>query len=380
MDRGRGLRIAIIHSFYSSRQPSGENQVVEQQVEVLTSAGHDVTLVARRTDEQEGKRAYRVRAAAAVATGRGPDPLDVLHELRPDVVVVNNLFPNYGRTWVHRWRGPIVAVMHNHRPMCAAGTFFREGAACTACLDSRNAWPAVEHGCYRNSRLATLPVALGTRFGDDPLLRRADRVVVLNQKMRAFYEQAGVDKARLVVLPNFLSRPHRAGPGGGDWLFVGRLTEEKGILPLVRQWPTSVPLTVVGSGPLLQEVVRAAPESVVLVGEQPGPRVSELMRSARGLVFPSRCFEGFPMVYLEALAAGTPVIAWEPSVVSGMVREDRTGLVAGEDAAATLFEASKSFPDLRERCRAVFDARYTRESWLASMEDLFRALIGSAAH
>jgi glycosyltransferase involved in cell wall biosynthesis len=375
----RKLRIAIVHSFYSSRQSSGENQVVDQQVDVLQKGGHTVALIARRTDDHERQWGYALRAAATVATGIGPDPIAHLDDFRPDVVLVNNLFPNYGRSWVSRWRGPIVAVMHNYRPMCAAGTFFREGEVCTECLDRRVTWPAVQHACYRDSRAATTPIAIGTKFGDDPLLVRADRVVVLNARMGDLYEQAGVDPARMRRVPNFLSRPHPAGPGGGPWLFVGRLTEEKGILPLVRQWPPGTALTIVGSGPLDEDVARAAPDGVVLLGEQPARSVSELMRSARGLVFPSRWFEGFPMVYVEALAAGTPVIAWEPSVVAGMVDEDQTGLVV-DDLERTLEEADRTFPDMRQRCRGVFEVRYTRERWLTSMEDLFHEVVGSAAH
>lgn len=378
MDDRTALRIAVVHSYYSSRQTSGENQVVDQQVDVLRSAGHTVTLVARRTDDLAGHRSYSLKAAATVATGSGPDPLVQLHDFGPDVVLVNNLFPNYGRRWVDRWSGPIVAVMHNYRAMCASGTLFRDGRVCTDCLDRRGGWPAIQHACYRGSTVATVPLAVSTKFGDDPLLRRADRVVVLNTRMRDLYERAGVDAARIRQVPNFLSRPHPAGPGGDGWLFVGRLTQEKGIVPLLRQWPEGVPLTVVGAGPLADEVARVAPAGVVLPGEQPPSHVAELMRTARGLVFPSRWFEGFPMVYLEALAAGTPVLAWEPSAVSSMVREEGTGIVV-EDLPLALATAESSFPGLRDRCRSTFVARYTREAWLANMEGLFRELVGHGA-
>ena len=69
MDDRTALRIAVVHSYYSSRQTSGENQVVDQQVDVLRSAGHTVTLVARRTDDLAGHRSYSLKAAATVATG-----------------------------------------------------------------------------------------------------------------------------------------------------------------------------------------------------------------------------------------------------------------------------------------------------------------------
>jgi glycosyltransferase involved in cell wall biosynthesis len=368
---GDGLRrIAVVHSYYSSRQPSGENQVVDQQMSALDEAGYPVALFAQRTDEHQGRWDYPLRAAARVATGLGPHPLDGLRAFKPDVVLVNNLFPNYGRNWVRRWTGPLVAVMHNHRPMCPAGTFFRDGEACTDCLASRSAKPAIRHGCYRDSRIATLPVAMGTKFGDDPVLRRADRVVVLNPSMQALYEQAGVQAGRIARIPNFIARAGEAGEGGTRWLFVGRLTAEKGILPLMREWPAGAPLDVVGSGPLRAEVERLSPPGVMLLGEQPPDRVQALMRHARGLIFPSRCFEGFPMVYLEALAAGTPLIAWDPSAAAALVREEGTGLVAG-DLRHTLHEADEAFPSMRERCRAVFDERYTRTAWLAAMESLF---------
>jgi glycosyltransferase involved in cell wall biosynthesis len=359
-------RIGVVHSFYSSRQTSGENRVVDLQVQALGEAGYSVGLFAQRTDDRERSKTYPLTAAATVASGRGPTPLAQLHEFMPDAVLVHNLFPNYGRTWVNRWDGPLIAFMHNYRPMCASGTFFRNGRVCTDCLDARSSRHAVQHACYRGSRLATLPVAAGTRFGDDPLLRRADQVVVLNRRMSELYQRVGVDDSRISVVPNFLPEPAQAGRGDGPWLFVGRLTDAKGILPLVRHWPSDAPLLVVGSGPLREDVERSAPPGVALLGEQSAERVSQLMRSARGLVFPSRWFEGFPMVYLEALAAGTPVLAWEPSVVSDLVREEGTGLVVGNLPEA-LHDAENIFPSLRRRCRVVFEERYTKEAWLRSM-------------
>ena len=370
------LRVAVVHSFYSSRQTSGENRVVEQQLESLRRRGHAVGLFAQRTDDRERSKAYPLMAAATVATGWGPNPLAELREFEPDVVYVHNLFPNFGRTWVSRWPGPLVAVMHNYRAMCAPGTFHRDGHVCTDCFEARFSGPAVRHACYRGSRLATLPVAAGVRFGADPVLRRADRIVVLNPIMRRLYRQAGVEESRIETVPNFLGDPAAPGSGEGPWLFVGRLTEAKGILDLVRTWPAGVPLVVVGSGPLRAELEQCAPPGVVLLGEQPAARVSELMRSARGLVFPSRWFEGFPMVYLEALSAGTPVLAWEPSSVAGMVREEGTGLVV-EDLSEALPLAEQTFPSMRQRCRAVYEERYTEEAWLSAIEGLFHEVMSS---
>ena len=67
-------RVAIVHSYYSSRQPSGENVAVDQQIAALTARGCDVTLVSLSTDELEQRPLYSARAALTAATGAGDDP------------------------------------------------------------------------------------------------------------------------------------------------------------------------------------------------------------------------------------------------------------------------------------------------------------------
>ena len=57
------MRIAVVHSFYDERTPSGENTVVEEQVRTLAAAGHDVRLFARHTSDLAGRPGY-LRAEA----------------------------------------------------------------------------------------------------------------------------------------------------------------------------------------------------------------------------------------------------------------------------------------------------------------------------
>lgn len=373
------MRVAVVHSYYSSRQPSGENVVVDLQVEALRRAGHEVRVCARRTDDLETSRLYPVAAALRVATGRGADPVDEIEAFDADVVHVHNLFPNYGRTWVRGLGRPVVATLHNYRPLCAAGTLFRDGNSCTLCPDSRDASHAVKYACYRDSKIATWPVAHGTRFADDPLLASAARLIMLNDDMRRQYADVGVPGERLVTVPNFV--PAAPEPGlhdGGFWLFVGRLSEEKGILPLVREWPDGPKLLVVGSGPLADELARSTGPTVELLGQLPNAEVRRLLGAARGLVFPSLWPEGLPTIYLEALAAGTPVLASPQSVVGRLVVEEGTGLVAHGPVADDLARADEVFPGLHEQCRAAFEASYTEKAWVSAVEGVYAAARGVA--
>ncbi len=375
---GGPLRIVVVHSYFSSRQPSGENVVVDLQVAALRAAGHDVHVVSRSTDELEQHRSYPLRAGLRVATGRGDSPLEEITSLRPDVVHVHNLFPNLGSRWVDVLDLPLVVTLHNYRPICPGTLLFRDGAECTQCPDSGTTWRSVRHGCFKGSRVQTLPVALGTRFADDRLLRRADRIVTLNDAMRDTYASYGVPSERMVTVPNFVA-PSSAPPVDREdlWLFVGRLTREKGILELVRRWPSGRRLVVVGAGPDEDEARSLAGPDVEFLGQRAHDDVVGLMRRARGLVFSSLWPEGLPTVYLEALAAGLPVLSWPQSIVGTLVARDRTGRVVGDDLAADLAAADEQFAGLSSHCRDVFDELYSERAWVAAIDRLYRSVLGS---
>ncbi|WP_208899720.1 glycosyltransferase family 4 protein [Streptomyces incarnatus] len=371
------MKIAVVHSFYTAGKPSGENALVRDQVRALGAAGHDVELFAAHTDELARDPFYPLRAAARVASGRGNSPLAALRAYAPDVVHVHNLFPNFGRSWVRHWTGPLVATLHNYRPMCAAATLYRAGAVCTRCPDG-DSWASLRYGCYRDSRAATLPLAWAGRrgIGADPLLARADRLVLNSRLSQRTYRRAGLPAERLTLVPNFVDAP---GPGedqGGDtgrWLVAARLSAEKGVLELLRQWPDHEPLDVIGDGELLAECRAAAPASVRFLGQLDRAELCRRMPSWRGLIFPSRWYEVQPCVQIEALAAGLPTLAFEGSSVAESVREHGTGLVTqwDEPLAPVLQEAAARFPSLRAHCRQVYADHYTERAWLSRITGVY---------
>lgn len=377
------MRIAVVHSYYSNRVPSGENIVVDLQVDALRRAGHDVRVISRRQQDVENSKLYPLVTALGVAANRGPSPVAELDEFDPDIVHVHNLFPNFGRRWAERYGSRLVTTIHNYRPLCAASTLLRDGRSCTLCPDQHSVLPALKYRCFKDSVVATLPVAVGMKFEHDPLLAAAARIITINDDMRSRYAAIGLPDHKLVTVPNFAPAAPTMGTHGGDergqfWLFVGRITHEKGILPLVRDWPDGPRLTVVGSGPLDEDLRRIAGPTVEILGQRSPSEVSALMAAARGLVFPSIWPEGLPTVYLEALATGLPVIAGERSIVGQLVERDGTGIVMSGSVAADIERADRGFPGLTAHCRNVFQRHYTEAAWLGAIQDVYGDVLAMA--
>lgn len=363
--------------------------MVESEVAALSAAGHDVRLFAARTDDLERDRFYTVKAAARVATGRGASPLAAIDRFGPDVVHVHNLFPNFGRRWVRELGRPLVATLHNFRPLCVNGLLYRDGAVCTLCPDGQR-WSGLRYACYRDSKVASLPLTLANRAGPghDPLLEGADRLIVLSDLAAEVYARAGLAPHRLTVWPNFLRADLDPGPRSdiqerNGFLSVGRFYPEKAVDRVAAAWPADGPtLRIVGEGPEEPRIrAAAAGKPIEILGRVSRERVVELMRSSVGLVFPSAWYEGFPLVYAEAMAAGLPVLAWSPNVVARWVATDDTGMATtwDEDLRETLAAAAAAFPARRSRCRGVFEDRYSEAAYVTRAEALYAELSPGSA-
>lgn len=382
------MHVAVVHSLYSTQQPSGENVVVLEQVRALHGAGHEVSLVLAASDDKRWTAWEQVLSGIRVVSGAGKNPRNVVDALRPDVVHVHNLFPNFGDRWLRALGVPTVATLHNYRPLCSAGTFFRDGRHCTLCPDE-GSQSALVHRCYNGSVVATAPLAIKTSSlgrRTNPVFQHVDLLVVLSDRSRALYMSAGVSEADLRLVPNFVRDRSAAAdethPSPAGWAVVGRLTPEKGVLELVQNWVGPEKLHIYGDGPLRAAVEAAAiPEFVSLEGVLGGDELRRRLRAHRGLAFPSLCAEGaIPLVYVEALAEGLPVIAVRGNGASDHILRYGTGWVVPEVAemAASVRRLPPNRP-LVELCmgnpREIFREQFTEQRWADAMGGAYSAAI-----
>ncbi len=381
------MRIALVHSYYSDDHRSGENVTVDEQAGLLAAAGHEVHVEARRTLVERDRPGYAVRSAVRVATGRGDSPTPALARFAPDVVHVHNLFPNFGTAWLGDWRGPVVATLHNFRCMCANGLLLRDGRTCVDCPTGSSS-AAVRHACYRGSRLATVPLAIATHRPPtrDPVIRRADRLVVLADHALAVFTRFGVPADRCDVVPHAIAPRHAGavpGPAVPRFLTVARFAPEKGVVELARDWPADVLLDIVGGGagaPAVEAAAAANPAITLL-----GPRDASWRDTASdysAVVVPGLCLEAsVPRVVLEAMEAGVPVVIHEAGGGADVVRAADAGRTY-HDATSLRTALAQIVADgasRREAARAAYLAGHTPADWLAAIEATYARAASSAS-
>jgi glycosyltransferase involved in cell wall biosynthesis len=204
---------------------------------------------------------------------------------------------------------------------------------------------------------------------------------MLTERQREIYVQAGVPRHKTVVAPNFLPDELDPGPPAENdrhgTLFVGRLSEEKGIVRLLDEWPNGEPLVVVGDGPLRPEVEARTRtrRDIHFLGAQSRRDVLRAMQRHRRLVFPSRWLEGFPLIYVEALACGLPILAFRPSALADIAPRDGTGVgVSWEGQWLSSLSALGAQPSHFRACREVFEQNYSEAAFLRRVEALTRTL------
>lgn len=346
------MRIFQIHNRYLIR--GGEDTVIEQEAQFFRQLGHTVGEFIVSNDEiSKFTLSRKVRLALGLSDSDEIQARlkDEVSLFKPDVVHVYNTFPLLRFEfieWLLSQGIPSVLAISNYRAGCLNAEYFRDGEICRLCDTLGSKIPGVALRCYHSSLSHSLGSYVFSNefaaFINGPHHSRL-QMTYLNRVQEGMLKSIGASEANIFYKPNFLIEDPGVGDHKGDYaLFVGRLSEAKGIKDILNAW-TDVPghLKIVGEDS--KEWHHLKCEGVEFLGARSREDVYALMRDAKFLVFASKWFEGMPMVLLEALAAGLPVLVPDIESISWL---------ASSGDAGWLFSHKDPLPSLAEKARAAF--------------------------
>lgn len=340
------MRVGLVCP-YDWDVPGGVQAHVRDLAEALLAMGHHVSVLAPADPDDEDSAAlppYLVPAGRTV-----PVPYN------GSVARFN--FGVISATRVRRWlREGEFDVVHVHEPAVPSLSLL-------ACYAARGPLVATFHTAIERSRL----MAASARALQPALEKITGRIAVSEAARTTLVEHLGGDA---VLVPNGVAvaqftdaEPLPGWPGEGGALgFLGRIDEpRKGLDVLLdafeRLAPSRPGLRLLVAGPGDTDEVREAlaPElrdRVTLLGLVDEETKARMLRSVDVYVAPNTGGESFGIVLLEAMAAGTPVLASDLDAFSRVLENGEAGrLFPVGDAEALAAAASRLLDDSAERAR-----------------------------
>ncbi|MEK7614863.1 MAG: glycosyltransferase family 4 protein, partial [Patescibacteria group bacterium] len=308
----------------------------------------------------------------------------LIYETKPDLCHIHNIYTQISPSILHTLSDqhvPTVMTVHDHHLISPQYNIWAEGCG----TDYRNV------GLFRGTL---------SRFHQGSLAASFAQIVTykFHRALRLYEKHVGLFIApseylkRQLVAGGFPKEKIRVNHYGidagaiepsykhnGYFLFVGRLSEEKGIETIIRMAKLlpDIVFKIVGRGPQMDALHHLAHDAsnVEFVGFRSGEELRELYRGACGVLLPSRVHEVFPLVLLEALAAGKPVIASHVGGIPEIIDDRLTGfLVPPTDIHAWTEAVLRLFHDSDLQARMSREARNAVETRFR-LDDHYRRLM-----
>ena len=369
--------VLIVHNYYQI--PGGEDTVVANEKKMLEEHGHKVLLYTRHNSELKSLSKWQKMTLPITTIFNFKTYAEVkklIKDEKIEVVHVHNTLNLISPSVYYAafsCNVPVVQTVHNFRLVCPGATFFRNGNICEECL-KKGLLCAVKNKCYRDSRLQSLACVISTRihrvlgaYGklNYICLTQFNKEKLLNLKQ--------ITEETVYVKPNFV----KADPTvkinqdrKNQMIYAGRLDKIKGVDFLLEAWKemrdSKTQLLVYGTGPL-EGWCKAYIEShqlknVEMMGLVDNKEIKNILCESKGLILPTRWYEGFPMTILEAFSVGTPVLGSAIGNVGNLIKEHVNGSCFSVDNKEELLNAVKNLDVNYQKVFDYFQENYSAES------------------
>ena len=389
------MRVLLIHCFYRSSAPSGEDSVYRNEKKLLEDNGHEVITYEKFNDEIDNTSTLGKIAAGTqfVWSQKAFNEItSIIKETNPNVAHFHNIFPQISTSAYaacKKLEVPVVQTLHNFRYICPAGLLQRDNKPCEKCIEG-SLLNSLLHKCYRNSFMATLPMAAMISFNriTGSFKNNVDCYIALTEFAKTRLVAGGLPSEKISIKPNFVS-PYKSTQAsiGKYAIFVGRLTQEKGVATLIEACKQTkhIPVKVLGDGTLkkqLESICIRYDLNVEFLGNQSNSNTMAMINNSKFLIIPSECYEGFPVVVAEAYACAKPLLGSKIGSLDEIIVENFTGRkftygssVELADSMRKMWADTSILEKMSENAIKTFTDKYSPEVNLEILLSIYRKVI-----
>ncbi|WP_158513354.1 glycosyltransferase family 4 protein [Exiguobacterium sp. ZWU0009] len=397
------MKILMVHNEYKSK--GGEDTVLTSEINMLKKMGNEVILyIESNSNINQNNKIQMVKTGINTiwSVSSFKKFRKILAELKPDIIHVHNTFPIispsiYKAAKVQKI--PLVQTLHNYRLVCSNGLLLKNGLPCEKCVGKKIPFESLKNRCYKDSLTGTFAInamqVINKSTGN--YNKNVDAYICLTEFAKNIMVRDGFPKEKLFVKPNFLNEDNskliennlKLSPEkNNNFVFVGRVSKEKGINDILEAFEeidqSSFSLTIIGDGPeksILEEKY-GNNQNIIWKGWIENEKVKEEIAKNNFLVMGSKWYEGFPMVLLEAMSLGKPVIvpnhAGFPEIVTsetGMLFKPNDIKSLKNTLQIAINQSEFDFQNMSIKSKEIFKLKYTSKQNYSELLEIYQSAI-----
>lgn len=262
----------------------------------------------------------------------------LIREEKPDIAHLQNIHHHITPSILfslRKYNIPVVWTLHDYQLICSNISFLAYGKICERCKKHKYYWPFIvkcKKGSFAASLMSSIEITMHSIMGINKIV---NNFITPSNFLKTKFLEFGYDKKKIREVSHFIDvdTQKETALQSNYYLFLGRLTEEKGIKTLITAATkiSSSKLKIVGDGPLLDEMIKYAKtidknNTIKFLGRKNREEVYDLLRNCLFLVIPSEWYENFPFSVMEAYACGKPVIGARIGGIPELIKNNETGL------------------------------------------------------
>ncbi len=390
------MNILVVHNSY--RQPGGEDTVFQAEVELLQKHGHSISIYERSNLEMDHFTGWKklISGFQAIYNPRVfREITKIIAEKKIDLVHVHNTFFIISPAVYYaaqKSNVPVIQTIHNFRFICANALLFRDGKVCEECIyhGKRN---ALHYKCYHNSFAQTFLWYIIQRFHEKRNIFQDLTYICMTEFDADIFKKGmgdKIDPERVIIKPHFIedrciSFQERAEleKDKGDFIFLGRLSIEKGVDDLINAWPEdqNYRLHIYGDGPertRLEEKAKGLNKYILFHGKVSHEQALEKIYTAKALIFSSICYETFGLTIVESMMLGTPVIANNIGNGADLVEKVCHETVIDMKDSHQLQRALEyviRHPELKKEFRKEYEEKYSAHTNYSMLMEAYKTVL-----
>lgn len=301
------------------------------------------------------------------------------HQISPSILGV-----------IKKYNIPTVYTAHDLKMICLNYKMMHHGRICEQCKDQKYYY-CVKNKCVKNSYAKSLiNVIEGYLHKWIHSYDVIDKIIVPSEFYYQKFIEFGIKPERVVHIPNFLSTDYPKVTCRDDketyYVYFGRLSEEKGVLTLLRAF-TDIPakLYIVGTGSVQDEATQYINNkhlnNVCLLGFMSGQALIDIVGNAKAVILPSEWYENGPYSAIEALQMARPVIGANIGGIPELI--DGNGLLFESGNTEDLAEQVRKiemmtineYEHMKQASRSLFEKKYTAEKHYENLKNVYESCL-----